>query len=28
LKKKGLLVREGTPRSGSWVVLWDGRNDD
>jgi ATP-dependent DNA helicase RecG len=28
LKKKGVLVREGAPRSGHWVVLWDGRNDD
>jgi predicted HTH transcriptional regulator len=28
LKRKGLLVREGTPRSGNWVVLRDGRNDD
>ena len=28
LKRKGVLVREGAPRSGSWVVLWDGRNDD
>ena len=28
LKSKGVLVREGAPRSGSWVVLWDGRNDD
>jgi len=28
LKSKGVLVREGAARSGSWVVLWDGRNDD
>ena len=28
LKSKGVLLREGAPRSGSWVVLWDGRNDD
>jgi len=24
LKRKGMLVREGTPRSGHWVVLQDG----
>ena len=28
LKRKGVLVREGAPRSGNWVVLWDGRKDD
>jgi DNA-binding GntR family transcriptional regulator len=28
LKSKGVLVREGAPRSGIWVVLWDGRDDD
>jgi len=27
LKKKGVLVREGAPRSGRWVVLWDRRDD-
>ena len=28
LKRKGVLVREGAPRSGRWVVRWDGRNHD